>query len=71
MPGPPPGQRPGRRPGPQRGPGPEEVGRRNPGLFDIPEGEDDNEEDEGDENDRDDAHSRVSHNEINARKSKY
>ena len=67
MVGPPPGQRPGRRPGPQRGPGPEGVGRRNPGLFNIPGGDNDDENDEdeegeqGEEGDEHDVHSRVSH----------
>ena len=55
MPGPPPGQGPGRRPGLQQARGPEENGRRNPGLFNVPESDDD------DEDDREDAHSWVSH----------
>ena len=54
MAGPPPGQRRGQQPGPHDDP--EEEGRRDPGLFDVPEGDDDDDDDE------EDAHSRVSHN---------
>lgn len=38
------------------GPGPEEGGRRDPGLFNVPEDDEDDEDDEGDEGD---ARSRV------------